>query len=180
AALGGAPFRSACLIVALTDPAANGAHRARVLAPAVRRLPPALGHRSGGLDAPDIRAAGDTKDTTAAKTSARDLQDGLAVDIERAAALLTGDVGHRLMSSTEMSITGTRMVEAIRLIQRSLRSKPDGAESVPHTPEIALRGLVAKEKSERRHADQQWRTYIHGEGEESFGDTDHFCPPGLL
>ena len=72
------------------------------------------------------------------------------------------------------------MVAAIRLIQRSLRSKRDAAESVSHTPEIALRGLVAKEKSERRHADQQWRTYIHGEGEESFGDTDHSCPLGLL
>src|SRR5262249_6963271 len=131
ARLAAAPFRSARLIVLLTDPAANGAHRARVLAAAVRRLHPALGHRSGRLNEPDLRAAGDTKNAAAVKALARDLQDGLTVDIERAAALFTGDVGHRLMSSTEMSITGmtTRTVEAIRLIQRSLRSKRDAAES---------------------------------------------------
>jgi len=92
ARLAATPSRSARLIGPLTDPAADGAHRARVLAPAVRRLHRAPGHRSGGLDEPDIRAAGDTKDAAAAKASARDLQDGLAVDKERAAALLTGDV----------------------------------------------------------------------------------------
>src|SRR5262249_15029903 len=88
ARLAAAPFRSARLIVPLTDPAAHSAYPAQVLAPAVRRLHCALGHRSGGLDEPDIRTAGDTKDTAAAKASARDLQDGLAVDKKRAAALL--------------------------------------------------------------------------------------------
>src|SRR5262249_46615719 len=94
ARLAAAPSRSARLIGLLTDPAALAAHGARILAPAVRRLHRAPGHRSGGLDEPDLRAARDTKDTAAAKALARDLQDGLAVDIERAATLLTGAVGH--------------------------------------------------------------------------------------
>jgi len=35
------------------------------------------------------------------------------------------------------------------------------------------RRLVAKEKSERRDADQKWRSYEGGEGDERFGEADH-------
>src|SRR5262249_52738690 len=83
-------FRSARLIVTLTHSAADSAQRARVLAPAVRRLHRAPG-RSSGVNEPDIRAASDTKDAAAAKALALDLQNRLAVDIDRAAALLTVD-----------------------------------------------------------------------------------------
>src|SRR5262249_1821885 len=38
------------------------------------------------------------------------------------------------------------------------------------------RRLVAKEKSERRHADQEWRSHERGEGDESFGEADHSSP----
>lgn len=112
ACLTAAQFRSARLIVPRTDPAADGAHRARVLAPAIRRLHRALRHRLGGLDEPDIRAASDTEDAAAAKASARDLKDGLAVGIERAAALLAGDVDHQLMSSMEISISACQVLES--------------------------------------------------------------------
>jgi hypothetical protein len=112
ACLTAARFRSARLIMPIAYSAAEGAHRARVLAPAIRWLRRALGHRLGGLDEPDIRAAGDTEDAAAAKASARDLQDGLAVDIDRAAALVPGNVGHQLMSSTEISIAACQVLES--------------------------------------------------------------------
>src|SRR5262249_14966443 len=124
ARLAAARFRSARLIVSLTDPAANGAHRARVLAPAVRRLHRALGHRSGGPDEPDIRAAGDTKDAAAAKASARDLQDGLAVDIERAAALLTARI--HVSPPPSSSVADAAPPQAHRWRQRTGRPRHRG------------------------------------------------------
>jgi hypothetical protein len=95
---------------------------------------------------------------------ARDLQDGLAVDKERAAALLTGAVGH--FDYLSYLVADAAPLDAHPTRQRSRCRRPALSYAFG-------RRLVAKEKSERRHADQEWRSYERGEGDERFGEADH-------
>src|SRR5262245_30892422 len=71
----------------------------------------------------------------------------------------------------------------LRPIQRSgCRAAKRGHQVPKNVPSASTpvagvgRRLVAKEKRDRRHADQEWRSYERGEGDESFAEADHFGP----